>query len=71
MTTSPIPGRRYLIGLCSGETQVWEFVGADARSFEWWRDTESGREFSDASLMYAWWIIEERPDDPDAAPARR
>lgn len=63
MQTPPTPGQRYLIGLCCGDTRVWEFVGVDARSFEWWRDTETGQEFSDASLMYAWWIIEALPPD--------
>lgn len=57
----PRPGQRYLIGLCCGDTRTWEFVGVDSRSLEWWRDCETDKEFSDASLMYAWWIIEALP----------
>ncbi len=57
----PTPGQRYLIGLCCGDARIWEFIRVDARSFEWWRDTETGNEFSSAGVMYAWWIIEALP----------
>ena len=57
----PTPGQRYLIGLCCGDARTWEFIRVDARSFEWWRDTETGNEFSSAGVMYAWWIIEALP----------
>lgn len=57
----PTPGQRYLIGLCCGDARIWEFIRVDARSFEWWRDTETGNEFSSAGIIYAWWIIEALP----------
>ena len=61
MQKTPTPGQRYLIGLCCGDTRIWEFIGVDARTFEWWKDTETGKAFSSASIMYAWWIIEAQP----------
>lgn len=57
----PQPGRHYRIGLCCGDTRIWEFVGIDSCTLEWWRDSETGNEFSESSLMYAWWIIEALP----------
>ncbi|HEX6735579.1 MAG TPA: hypothetical protein VF096_12275 [Azonexus sp.] len=53
----------YLVELCSGERRCWRCLpprpGEAAR---WWRDLGSGREFSEASLMYAWRILS-REDD--------
>ena len=61
----PLAGREYEIELCSGEKCRWRFLGADARGLHWWRDRESGREFSESSLMYAWTVIgEASPDTP-------
>ena len=49
-------GEIYEIELCSGERRRWQFLGPDGRTQIWWRDIESGLEFSEASLMYAWHI---------------
>jgi len=55
-----------LIKLCSGERRRWHYLGPDARGAIWWRDLETGREFSESSLMYAWSIVERLPADlPD------
>lgn len=55
--TIPQPQQIYLIELCSGERRRWRYQGADARGAPWWRDMESGKEFSESSLMYAWHIV--------------
>ena len=55
----PQVDRVYVIELCSGERRRWRYLGVDEREFAWWRDEESGRTFSEASLMYAWEIIAE------------
>lgn len=55
--TSPEAGETYAIELCSGESRHWQYLGTDSREQIWWRDTESGLEFSEASLMYAWHIV--------------
>lgn len=57
MPIEPLAGTTYLIELCSGELRHWRYLGPDARSQIWWRDVESGLEFSESSLMYAWQII--------------
>lgn len=57
MPIEPLAGTTYLIELCSGELRRWRYLGPDARSQIWWRDVESGLEFSESSLMYAWQII--------------
>lgn len=46
----------YAIELCSGELRYWQYLGADGGGLLWWRDTETKREFSEASLVYAWSI---------------
>jgi len=54
----------YLIELCSGERRRWRCLAhrpGDATG--WWRDLDSGREFNEASLMYAWRILA-KEDDP-------
>lgn len=56
---NPKRGRIYIVKLCSGESRRWRFLGTDARGLEWWQDEESGRAFSEASLMYAWEVVEE------------
>lgn len=53
-----------LIELCSGELRRWQYLGADGRSIVWWRDLDSGQEFSESSLMYAWRILDNRPEAP-------
>lgn len=55
--TAPIPDAIYRIELCSGEHRLWRYRGPDGRAAKWWQDVESGREFSETSLMYAWKII--------------
>ena len=57
MPIEPLAGTTYLIELCSGELRRWRYLGPDARSQIWWRDVESGLEFSESSLMYAWQIV--------------
>ncbi|HMV93789.1 MAG TPA: hypothetical protein PLE66_09255, partial [Thauera aminoaromatica] len=61
-TMEPVGGCSYVIRLCSGELRRWRFEGVDQRGFGWWLDEETGLGFSDASLMYAWEILE-RADD--------
>lgn len=56
-------GTVYLIELCSGEQCRWQFLGEDAAQRCWWRDLESGREFDDAGLMYAWRVVAALPRD--------
>ena len=65
MVIKPIPDSIYLIELCSGEQRHWRYLGPDSRSTIWWRDEESGREFNETSLMYAWRIVA-----IDASPSR-
>lgn len=61
-----VPRRTYLIELCSGERRHWQYLGEDDTG-TWWRDRDSGREFSEASLMYAWTVLGEAlPDTPTA-----
>lgn len=47
----------YLVELCSGEQRYWQYLGEDECAAVWWRDIESGRSFTEASLMYAWRIV--------------
>ena len=47
----------YEIELCSGEHRRWRYLGPDSHASVWWRDLETGHEFNEASLMYAWRII--------------
>lgn len=58
---APRAGRCYLVELCSGELRRWRCLGTDARGQAWWRDEESGVEFNEGSLMYAWQIVDEAP----------
>lgn len=53
----PLASATYVIELCSGELRRWRCLGPDARSLTWWRDVETGQEFCESSLMYAWQII--------------
>lgn len=66
MTLVPEPGGIYLIELCSGEQRRWRHLGSEGECGTWWRDLETGREFSEASVLYAWSIL--RADAVDAAP---
>lgn len=68
MTAELAAGRIYEIELCSGERRLWHYVGDDARGVRWWRDCESGVEFSESSLMYAWSVIGEALPASPAAP---
>lgn len=58
----PLPGSTYLIELCRGERQRWRYLGPDARAQLWWRDVESGREFTESSVMYPWQVISQEND---------
>lgn len=60
---SPQAFRTYEVELCSGERRHWTCLGPDARDNQWWRDVETGFEFSEAALMYVWTIIREHPED--------
>ena len=58
----------YLIELCSGESRHWRCLPPrPGEASHWWRDLDSGREFSEGSLMYAWRILsredDARPDE--------
>jgi len=61
-TMEPVGGCSYVIRLCSGELRRWRFEGVDQRGFGWGVGGGRGLGFSDASLMYAWEILE-RADD--------
>lgn len=56
---TPRPGGLYEVELCSGELRRWRFLGSDRFGAPRWRDEESGTEFSEASLMYAWRLVRE------------
>lgn len=48
----------YTIELCNGERRRWRCLAQNSDSEQvWWRDEESGTEFTEASLMYAWQIL--------------
>lgn len=51
------PDDIYEIELCSGEHRRWRYLGPDSLASSWWRDEETGSEFNEASLMYAWRIV--------------
>ena len=51
--------RIYQIELCSGEIRRWQYLGPLAGAQIWWRDVDSGLEFNEAGLMYAWHILGE------------
>ena len=48
----------YTIELCSGELRQWKYLGQDSRRLVWWMDLETGQEFNESSLMYAWSVKE-------------
>ena len=52
----------YEIELCSGERLRWQYLGLDSVTGIWWRNLETGREFNEASLMYAWQIVSKHDD---------
>ncbi len=55
----------YRIALCDGEILQWQYLGPDARGTACWRDAETGNEFSESSLMYAWEIVDgDAPEKP-------
>lgn len=60
------PNRVYLIELCSGEQRQWKYLGQSCEGKQsWWRDEESGVEFNEANLMYAWQILRQKGDQPE------
>ncbi|HJV93353.1 MAG TPA: hypothetical protein VJ572_07715 [Azonexus sp.] len=62
--TQPQANAIYQIELCSGERRRWRCLAyRPDDATRWWRDLESGREFNEASLMYAWRILSQE-DDP-------
>ncbi len=52
-----MPQAIYRIELCSGEIRQWKYLGTDSQSQVWWRDEQTGTEFSESSVMYAWKIV--------------
>lgn len=65
----PEPNAIYAVELCSGERRRWRCLPSrPGDASRWWRDLESGREFNEASLMYAWRILSLEdtplPDEP-------
>ncbi len=68
----PKPNAIYRIELCSGEIRRWRCLPPrPGEASTWWRDLASGREFSEASLMYAWRILsgaDEAPSDEPRLP---
>ena len=67
MSAPLLPHSLYRIELCSGEQRRWRYRGEDAQGNRWWRDEESGQEFNEASLMYAWQVLGPAPDDLPAS----
>ncbi len=66
----------YRIELCGSEAR-WQYLGQDEHAEPWWRDVETGQEFRESSVMYAWQIIakdgaasDTEPDRPDDGPVR-
>ena len=59
-----IPQAIYRIELCSAEIRLWKYLGTDSQSQAWWRDEETGLEFSESSLMYAWKIVSDEDVPP-------
>lgn len=47
----------YCVELCSGERRRWQYLGIGTYADVWWRDMENGKEFNEATVMYAWTII--------------
>jgi hypothetical protein len=67
----PIPQAVYRIELCGGEIRRWKYLGTDSQSQAWWRDEETGSEFSESSVMYAWEIVgEDAPPTDEEIEAR-
>jgi hypothetical protein len=59
------PAAVYVIELCSGERCRWRYLGPEPGEAEpRWHDLESGREFRESSLMYAWKVIAEEAPAP-------
>jgi len=54
-------GETYRIKLCSGQVSCWRYLGPDGRGDPRWRDAETGREFCETSLLYAWEILGTQP----------
>lgn len=61
---SPEQGVVYVVELCSGEKRRWRHCGVDGRGVGWWRDMETGVEFSDTSLLYVWQILQREDESP-------
>jgi len=53
----PKTGRIYVIELCSGEFRRWRYLGPGEQFHVWWYDMETGLEFSETNVMYAWRIV--------------
>lgn len=62
----PALGEVYLVELCSGEQRHWRYLGPDAHLNTWWCDLETGREFIESNVMYAFQIF--GADEPPANP---
>ena len=46
----------YRVELCGSEAR-WQYLGQDEHAEPCWRDVETGREFRESGVMYAWQII--------------
>ncbi|MGA9396010.1 MAG: hypothetical protein WCA83_10525 [Azonexus sp.] len=60
-------GAIYVVELCSGELRRWRYLGLGEQSRRWWGDMESGLEFNETSVMYAWRIVGEENLRPEQA----
>lgn len=59
--------RVYLIELCSGERRHWRYLGPGSGVSVWWQEVDGGRQFNEASLLYAWRIVAEADDSSPGA----
>ncbi|MCG2578016.1 hypothetical protein LZ012_13560 [Dechloromonas sp. XY25] len=53
-----LPGAVYLVELCSGEQRHWQYLGPFGPENQRWWDIETEHEFGEASVLYAWKIIQ-------------
>lgn len=65
ISREPAANMTYRVELCSGEIRRWRRLPPrPGETATWWRDLESGREFNEASLLYAWRILSAEDDAP-------
>jgi hypothetical protein len=46
----------YTIQLCSGELRFWKYLGVGSGNRVWWYDIDTGANFNEESILYAWTI---------------